>query len=135
MLEKRVSEIEKVIDDHLIFLHGEPNLIRHFEYDATDPVTGEKFRAHVPYSEKLSYLLKQQNYFGCTNPDHAVRPETLRMRMQTITQSYQMLDSALYIKMKPIAEALEDEPEWQLSTKLPESNTRQLRKSQRGNRP
>lgn len=70
MLKKRVSEIEKVIDDHLIFLHGEPNLIRHFEYDAIDADTGEKFRAHVPYSEKLSYLLKQQLYFNCTNPDH-----------------------------------------------------------------
>lgn len=120
-----------MIDDHLIFLHGEHNLVKHFEYDATDPDSGEQFRAHVPYSEKLAYLLKQMLYFDCTNPDHHDRPETLRMRMQTITQSYQMLDSALYIKMKPIAEALEDEPNWQLSKNLPDSKAREVRKSEK----
>ena len=44
------------------------------------------------------------------------------MRMQTITQSYQILDSLLYIKMKPIAEAFEDDPNWQLGQPFPENN-------------
>lgn len=81
-----------------------------FEY--TKEINGEQLLVAVPVIEKLGYLLKMQPYFDCTNPEHMVRPETLRLRMQTITQSYHLLDSALYVKMKPIAEALEDKPDW-----------------------
>jgi len=32
-----------------------------------------------------------------------------------------MLDSALYIKMKPIAEAFEDKQEWNMDEEIPDS--------------
>ena len=108
-LQTRVEQIVKVIDDHLIFLHGQHNM-HFFEY--TQEIDGESKKVAIPPMEKLAYLFQQQLYFDCKDVAHHKRLDTLRMRMQTITQSYHMLDSALYAKMKPIKEILEDNPKW-----------------------
>ena len=71
-LTRRKAQIELVIDDHLDFLHGAHQMRLFTEKGVT-------------YQQKLAWLFKQQLYFDCQDRAHQARPDTLRVRMQTIT--------------------------------------------------
>lgn len=86
-LKQRVVWIEKTIDRHLEILHGKSRM-PHFQY--------------LEYSDKLQYLFKLQNQV-C---QHQKGEE--RLRMEGITQSYNVYDSVAFKSIKAVRNLLKD---------------------------
>ena len=88
-LKDRIRQIELVIDDHLVHLHGKENL--------------ERFSS-LSYDIKLRYLLDKQECFDFNE----------RVRMIDITQSYNIFDSTLFKEAKFIEELVEENKNYTL---------------------
>lgn len=90
--ERRKRQVELVIDDHIIHLHGQKNY-RKFE--------------NLSYEVKLKYILKKE----------VAIDQMTRMRMVDVTQSYNILDSVTHKDAKVVEEVLEENPEYDLVIK------------------
>ena len=89
-LVNRIEQIESVVDDHIKAL---------FDGNIQEIA---KNTAHLENcNAKINYLFERQNEFKFSDGQS-------RLRMQTITQSYSMLDSKQFKRIKPLQEILED---------------------------
>ena len=86
---RRISQISRVIDEHLLVLHG-PEEIKRFK----------SFKADI----KLKYLLNMQNLVVQSKHEGADK----RLRMKGITQSYNVYDSVAFKNVKTVQQKLLD---------------------------
>lgn len=86
---RRISQISRVIDEHLLVLHGPEELSRF-----------ESFKADI----KLKYLLNMQNLITMSSHEDADK----RLRMKGITQSYNVYDSVSFKNVKTVQQKLLD---------------------------
>ena len=84
-LDCRIENIKKAVDDHLISIHGRKNL--------------EKFK-DVETAVRIRYLTENFKLID----------ETKRMRIIDQVQSYNILDSDNFHRIKSVADALEENP-------------------------
>ena len=94
LLEKRVKQIEQTIDSHIRECHGPKNV--------------SKFKG-LSYDQKLQYLLEIQSEITDINHNSIAQN---RMRMIGLTQSYNLFDQQIFLKISKMKQALEDDPNY-----------------------